>query len=432
MTSVVALDTRSAPSTSRASATIHIALLGCGNVGSAFAALVRDGSQSPLRITHALVRDCLRPRPTLHPAAERVVTGAALFTTPPDVLVELLGGIEPARTLVLEALHRGIPVVTANKSLLAAHGAELRAAATRSSTPLLYEAAVVAGVPFLSTFARRPHAAEITSLAGIANGTSNYILTRARDARCGIDKPLADAQRLGYAEPDPSSDIDGIDAAQKLVVLLQHFAHANIRTDAVETTGIRAIDCADIDHVAELGGTLKPVIFADWTGNLQAFSGPAFVPLRHQLATVDGAENAIILNGRRGRLVFRGPGAGPEVTAATVLDDVLEAMTTPRPVAFPRLERVEPTTPETGWFVTLAGSRLPGGADIADLLSSYGIYLQRTSASGRERFAAMTWPASRARVETALRAIEAAAGATVQHGAARHSCVAKHFRALEV
>ena len=228
MTSAVALDPTRAPSpeTTRASSTIHVGLLGCGNVGSAFAALTRGAAHTTLRVTHALVRDCLRPRPALDPGALRVASGAAIFEPPPDVVVELLGGIEPARSLVLESLYRGIPVVTANKSLLAAHGAELREVATRTSTPLLYEAAVIAGVPFLGNFARRPHAADVNGLVGIANGTSNYILTRARDARCGIDAALAEARQRGYAEPDPSNDIDGIDAAEKLVVLLQHFAHA--------------------------------------------------------------------------------------------------------------------------------------------------------------------------------------------------------------
>ena len=422
MTSAVARDADRASFTqpAHAAATLHIGLLGCGNVGSAFAALVRADAQRALRITHALVRDCCLPRPTLHPSAERVTDGAAIFTSPPDVVVELLGGIEPARTLVLEALKRGIPVVTANKSLLASHGAELRETATRCSTLLLYEAAVIAGVPFLGTFARRPHAAEVTSLVSIANGTSNYILTRARDARCGIEESLADAQRRGYAEPDPSNDIDGVDATEKLVVLLQHFARANICAAAVETEGIRTIDSSDIDLAAALGGTLKPVIFADWTRGLRAFTGPAFVRRQHVLASVEGIENALILNGPRGRLVFRGPGAGPEVTAATVLDDVVEAVTDPQPRPFPPLARVDAAAPDTGWYVTLAGSQMPEGIGIADLLSSYGIYLQRTHTSGGERFAAVTWPAPRARIDAALRAIEAAAG-----------CIAKRFRTLE-
>lgn len=426
MTSIVAFDAVRALSArvAPASLSIDIALLGCGNVGSAFAALAQ--LQSPerrVRITHALMRDCRRPRPTLHPAAARIDNGAAVFATPPDVLVELLGGIEPARSLIVEALHRGIPVVTANKSLLAAHGAELRDVATRTSTPLLYEAAVIAGVPFLGTFGRRPHAASVTSLLGIANGTSNYVLTRARDGRCGIDLPLADAQRLGYAEPDPSKDIDGIDAAEKLVVLLQHFAALDIQTASLETTGIRCIDARDIDHAAELGGTIKPLISADWSGRLHAFVGPAFVPSRHVLASVDGAENAIVLSGSRGRLVLRGPGAGPDVTAATVMDDVFEAATTSRPVAFPTLKPGEAVSPETSWLVTLSGAQLPGGIEIADLLASHGVYLRRTTETvggARQSFGALTWPAPRPKIEGALRALAAAA-----------VCEPKLFRALE-
>lgn len=425
MRSVVAFDAARALSArgSVASSPIDIALLGCGNVGSAFAALAQgEPATRQVRITHVLVRDCRRPRPTLQADAARIDNGTAVFATPPDVLVELLGGIEPARSLVVEALHRGIPVVTANKSLLAAHGAELRDVAARTATPLLYEAAVIAGVPFLGTFGRRPHAASVTSLAGIANGTSNYILTRARDARCGIDVPLADAQRLGYAEPDPSKDIDGIDAAEKLIVLLQHFATVDTHAPSLETTGIRSIDATDIDHAGELGGTIKPVIWADWSGRLQAFAGPAFIPSRHVLAPVDGAENAIVLTGPRGRLVFRGPGAGPDVTAATVMDDVFEAATTSRPIAFPTLEPVEPAAPETGWFLTLAAAQLPRGVEVADLLASHGIYLRRASETmvGRRSFAALTWPAPRPKIESALRALAAAAG-----------CETKLFRALE-
>ena len=152
----------------------------------------------------------------------------------------------------------------------------------------------------------------VTSLMGIANGTSNYILTRAREARCGIDVALAEAQRLGYAEPDPSKDIDGFDAAEKLVVLLQHFAGVQIRTAALEIAGIRRLQSSDIAHAAELEGTIKPVIFAAWSDRVRAFVGPAFVPARHVLASVDGAENAIVLErSSRAARVSADRGRGP-------------------------------------------------------------------------------------------------------------------------
>lgn len=418
MTSVAALEAARALCAQPSSvvSALDIALLGCGNVGAAFAAMAQEPQRDcGIRITHALVRDRLRQRPTLHPDAVRIDDVAAVFETPVDMVVELLGGLEPARTLVVEALQRGIPVVTANKSLLAAHGAELREAASRHSTPLRYEAAVIAGVPFLGAFARRPHAAEISGLLAIANGTSNYILTQARRARCGVDLPLAEAQRLGYAEPDPSKDVDGIDAAEKLVVLLQHFAGLDVPTRAIETTGIRELDATDLEHAQRLDGVVKPVVSADWSSGLQAFVGPAFLGERHVLAGVDGVENGLVLAGSRGRLVFRGPGAGPEVTAATVMDDVLEAREF-GPTTFAPLERGEPGAPDTGWFVTITSKRLPGGIEIADLLASHGVYLQRTTLSTRddESLGALTWPAPRRRIEAAFRALAAATGAVIR------------------
>jgi len=401
-----------------APASLDVALLGCGTVGSAFAGLAQlEPPDRAVRITHALVRDHGRDRPTLLPDVRRIYDGRSIFATSPDVVVELLGGIEPARTLVLEALHRGIPVVTANKSLLAAHGGELREAATRTATPLLYEAAVIAGVPFLGTFSRRPFAARVTGFTGIVNGTSNYVLTRARNERIGIAPALADAQRLGLAEPNPADDIDGIDAAEKLIVLLQQFAAVNVAPADVETDGIGRITAADIDDARALGGTIKPVIAADWSERLRAFAGPAFLGRRHLLASVDSAENALILEGPRGRMVFRGPGAGPDVTAATVLDDVHEAARATIPVTLPSLRRAQPSAPETPWFIRVTAPRLPRRIEIADLLASHGVYLQRTqrgSAGHAEGCAALTLPCSRPRIERALRALGAAARCDVR------------------
>ncbi|MEO6213781.1 MAG: homoserine dehydrogenase [Vicinamibacterales bacterium] len=407
-----------------AHAPCRVALLGCGTVGSAFAALAQLASPDRnVQITHALVRDGARARPTLRPDVVRIGDGRAVFAARPDVVVELLGGLEPARSLVIDALHRRIPVVTANKSLLARHGAELRALAARTGTPLLYEAAVIAGVPFLGTFARRPHAASITGLVGIANGTSNYLLTRARNERCGIGPALEDAQRLGLAEPDPSNDLDGIDAAEKLAVLLQHFGTFEVRTDDIETEGIRQIETVDLDQADALGGTIKPVIQADWSAGLSAFAGPAFVPSAHALATVDGADNALLLDGRHGRMLFRGPGAGPDVTAATIMDDVYEATRPASFCALPPLRRATPSPAETSWFIRLSAEQLPRSVEIADLLASHGVFLHRTHLStgiGSESFAALTFGCARSRVQRALRALDAAA-----------PCGATLFRALE-
>ena len=427
MSSVIAVDVgrelraRTLPS----SYPIDVALLGCGNVGTAFATLAGRSHKgaAPVKISTALVRDARRDRPALGDALRIARTGD-VFAGTPDVIVELLGGLEPARALVLEALQRHIPVVTANKSLLAAHGAELRAASTVTATPLLYEAAVIAGVPFLGTFARRPHAARISSIVGIVNGTTNYVLTRAAADRSDIAAALEEAQRLGLAEPDPTNDIDGIDAAEKLVVLLQHFAGVDVRLPDVERRGIRAVTAADLEHAAALDGTIKPVVAADWSAGPSAFVGPAFVPFGHLLASVDGAENAIALSGPHGRILFRGPGAGPDVTAVTVLDDVLEAAEGRAGEAHAKLRAASCGAPESEWFVSLEGDRLPRGIDTADLLASYGVFIRRTaprrSADGLERVAMLTWPADRSRVERALAALEAAC-----------ACRTRHFRALD-
>ena len=394
---------------------IEVGLLGCGNVGGAFASLTeRPHPSAPaVRVTAALVRDARRERPSLRGDALRTQQSESVFATAPDVVVELLGGIEPARTLVLEALDRRIPVVTANKSLLAAHGRELRDAAAATLTPLFYEAAVIAGVPFLGTFGRRPHAAQISSILGIANGTSNYVLTRAAADRIGIDAALATAQRLGLAEPDPTNDVEGFDAREKLVVLLQHFAGLDVAPADVEVRGIGALTAIEIAQASALGGTIKPVISADWSQGLRAFVGPAFVPADHVLAPVNDAENAVILGGPRGRIVLRGPGAGPDVTAATVLDDVLEAAHA-GPQAHPASLAASPCdAPETEWFISLAAERLPRGLEIADLLSSFGVFIRRTgqrrSSDGVDRVAALTWPCERPRIERALRSLAAAA-----------------------
>ncbi|HJR61776.1 MAG TPA: homoserine dehydrogenase [Vicinamibacterales bacterium] len=420
-------------------ASVDIALLGCGNVGTAFARLAGEdlSAGGPLKIIGALVRDAARPRE--EPALPLLTTDPrALLAQRPDVLVELLGGLEPARSLVLEALERGIPVVTANKTLLAHHGAELRNAARLTGTPLLYEAAVLAGVPFLGTFARRPHAAAASSLAGIVNGTTNFVLTRCAADGCDFAHALDDARRRGYAEPDPRNDVAGIDATEKLAVLLQHFAARSVSPGAIETAGIDSVTGTQTMHARELGGVIKPVIYADWTNEPAAFSGPAFVPSAHVLARVDGVENALLLGTRHGRLLFQGPGAGPEVTAATVLDDVREIAASvghaargplaAEPLAAEPLA-AEPATaslaaPDTEWMVTLDGAALPRGVDVADLLASHGVFAHRVSGRaihrGREHQSLLVWPVSRPQLECALLALCRASG-----------CSTRALRALE-
>jgi homoserine dehydrogenase len=390
-------------------------LLGLGHVGSAIAALAlaRPAAlERTVSITCALVRD---------PGARVRQPGVPLTTNPrdvfeggPEVIVEVIGGLDPARSLVLEALDRRIPVVTANKSLLARHGNELLTAARQAGVPLRYEASVIAGVPFLDTLARRPLASSLSSLSGILNGTSNYILSemeRGSDYRAA----LAEAQRRGFAEPDPSKDVEGIDALEKLTILLRQFTASDVSPDAIEVTGITRVSREDLVHARELGGVIKPVVHASWSGHeIDAFAGPAWVPRTHPLASLSGPTNGMRLcDGAGTALCFTGPGAGPRVTAITVLDDVIEA-TRGGWAPSPATGRARVSAPATRWLVRARGREpRPDVTSFGDRLASCGVGIERVSvgdACGRGTAWLLTHPCSRDRVEAAASTLAAAAG----------------------
>jgi homoserine dehydrogenase len=415
-------------SAQHASSEIRLGLFGLGQVGSAVATLAREHPEAlgrRLRIVSALVRDpAARARPEGVPLA---TSPREVFEKEPTVVVEALGGLEPARSVVLEAIARGIPVVTANKSLLAQHGDELLDAAAAAGVPLCYEASVIAGVPFLGTLSRRPLASSLTSFTGIVNGTTNYILTQLDRVGGTYHAALAAAQRHGFAEPDPSKDVDGLDAAEKLVVLLTQFTACRIPPGALETSGIRQITASDLSHARGLGGTIKPVVYAAWRGAaVEAFAGPAFVPAEHPLAHLHGANNGICLRDRAGsQLCFSGPGAGPDATAITLLDDVGEAMSNQVRRSSISWGQATVTSPSTRWLVKISTeSRLPPGIEIADLLGSHGIWIQRTSAQdARESGEAvwlLTYPCAESRLGAARAALSASTG-----------CATRAIRALE-
>lgn len=418
---------------------IRIGLLGAGSVGQAVirrCARWRD-ADAPIRpvIAAALVRDASRPR-GLPP--ERVTDDAELFFNPEepcDVVIEVLGGVEPARTLVARALSAGTPVVTANKSLLAAHGDELRALAAANRTSLRCEASVLAGIPLLGTLARRPLVAEVRQLSGIVNGTSNFILTAMRRESLALPAALANAIELGLAEPNADNDLLGIDACEKLVVLLAHAGAPGVRPRQIETAGITRLRPDDLVAAADFGGVIKPVAHASLDDDgVRAFVGPAYISSEHALAGIEREQNAIVLRGDSiGELLFAGPGAGPDVTAVSILDDVFEVATgqaggsaqcTVQSAQHGRGERatsnVQPSPFDlhpslTPWFVRLEfRSPPPSPARLAEFLGAHGVWLRRTadtqSSGGAFTIHALTHECWRDRLEQALAELGAATG----------------------
>jgi homoserine dehydrogenase len=306
-------------------------------------------------------------------------------------------------------------VVSANKSLIAAHGDELSRLARRRGTALRYEAACVAGVPFVGTFERRALASRASGVTAILNGTSNYILTTLSNAsRAGsFEAALADAQRLGYAEPDPSMDVSGADAAEKLTILVRLFGRLIVDPKAIPLDSLAMVEAGDIAAAAAFDGAIRPVSRASWLARMiRAQVGPAFLGGAHPLARVSGVTNGVVIDAPGGAQCYIGPGAGPDITAATLLDDVTEIVTERR-VLVPPPEPVHAAgsieRPDSAWFLRLSGSA--AHADIADLLGSYGIWCTRQSRRD-DRVYALTCPAAPARLNGALDALRAATGVT--------------------
>ncbi|MBI4477778.1 MAG: homoserine dehydrogenase [Acidobacteria bacterium] len=366
--------------------TVRIGMLGLGNVGQAVvracaaAAPILKTRGLQFKIDGALVRDPARPRRC--PLVRHVTNDPELFLRGRyDLVVEVLGGVEPARTLIARFLDRGTPVVTANKTVLAASGDALFSLAAQRNTSLRYEASAVAGVPFLGTLERRPLVSCFHALSAILNGTSNSILSLVESEGCSFDEALRRAQDLGYCEPDPSFDIDGQDAADKLIVVLRLLGVSADR-NGLEVRTIRGVSREDIMAAHALDGTLKPVVSAALRdGELAAFVGPAFVRRQHRLAQVSGPLNGFCLDGAYvDGLFYSGPGAGPDVTAATILDDAIEVTAAVAPPVVPRAATaVRCIAPLTPWFLRVGSDGAATDKQIAAVLREGGIQVERLS-----------------------------------------------------
>jgi homoserine dehydrogenase len=313
---------------------VRIALLGCGTVGEGVVRLLRRNAPilesrlgAPLVLAGIADRS-LKPNPAIGIPRSLITRDAAALVTRDDVdlVVELFGGIEPARGLILQALRAGKDVVTANKALLADHGDEIFGAAAKAGLAVGFEASVGGGIPIMRTLREALAGDRQRAIYGIVNGTCNAILTMMTDGGAEFADALAAAQRSGLAEADPTLDIEGHDAAHKLCLLVTLAFGASLKPAQVYTEGISRLTRADIAYARELGYTIKLLAIAkDDDGAIEARVHPTMIPTRHLLASVGDAFNAIYVNSEAlGASMYYGRGAGMMPTATAVVADILE------------------------------------------------------------------------------------------------------------
>lgn len=316
---------------------VKVGLLGLGTVGAGTAEILLNPAQRhpllrEIEIHRVGVRSLDKPRSVPLPP-EIFTTDLESIVTDPDVdiVVEVIGGLEPARSLILKAIAHGKHVVTANKAAIARFGDEIFTAANQAGVYVLLEAAVAGGIPVIEPLKQSLCANRIEALMGIVNGTTNYILTRMQQEGSDFNEVLSDAQRLGYAEADPTADVDGLDAADKISILASLAFGNRIKLPEVYCEGIRKISAADITYAERLGFVIKLLAIAkrdDPTGpdsdRLQVRVHPTLLPKSHPLASVNGVFNAILIQGSPvGQVMFFGPGAGSGPTASAVVADIL-------------------------------------------------------------------------------------------------------------
>ncbi len=312
---------------------LRIALLGCGVVGTQVARLLTQQPEDlrarigrRVELVGIAVRDLERRRDGLDPALFTDDALGLVSRDDLDVVVEVIGGISPADVLIATAIEHGASVVTANKALLAAQGPELFAAAERNGVDLYFEAAVAGAIPIIRPLRESLVGDEITQVLGIVNGTTNYILDKMSTEGMSFDDALAQAQELGYAEADPTADIDGFDAAAKASILASLAFHTQVRGDEVFREGITQLQVGDIQAAQAMGFEVKLLAMAQLNDDdsVSVRVHPAMVPQNHPLASVQGAYNAIFVESREaGRLMFLGPGAGGAPTASAVMGDLV-------------------------------------------------------------------------------------------------------------
>jgi homoserine dehydrogenase len=316
---------------------VRVGILGCGNVGAPLVDLIQRGRDEiaartgvELDIAAVAVRSASKERSVaLAPGVLTTDAAAVVDDASIDVIVEVIGGIEPARTLIAKALATKKPVVTGNKELLANVGAELFAAANDAGVDLLFEAAVAGGIPLIRPLRESLVGERITRVMGIVNGTTNYILTRMTEEGVSYNEALAEAQSLGYAERDPTADVEGYDAGAKAAIIASIAFGARVVAGDVYHEGISGITEADISFAKRLGYVVKLLAIVESVdGAIGVRVHPSMVPHSHPLASVRESYNAVFVEGEAvGNLMFYGRGAGGSPTASAVLGDLIDAAT---------------------------------------------------------------------------------------------------------
>jgi len=381
--------------------TLNIGMLGCGNVGAEVARLLstdngdfaaRAGAE--LVLTKIAVRDLKKARAEINPAlftsdAESVVSDPAI-----SIVIEVMGGINPARELLLKAMKNGKSVVTANKALLAKHGAELFDAATEYGVDLYYEASVGGAIPILRPLRESIVGDHVTRIMGIVNGTTNYILTKMDEEGLPFDSVLKEAQALGYAEADPTADVAGHDAAAKAAILASLAFHSRVADSDVYCQGITEISATDVSVAKAIDHVIKLLAIAELTtdGKISVRVHPTLIPRSHPLAAVRNAFNAVFVEAESaGELMFYGRGAGGEPTASAILGDVIAVArhksggsVGPRESGYAERDIAPIGDVKTRYLIRLNVADKPGVlAAIAQIFASQNVSIQTVRQAGR-------------------------------------------------
>lgn len=330
---------------------IKVGLLGLGTVGTGVVRIVEGHQEdlqrqtgTPIRIERILVQDKSKERQLQIDSSKLTEDPWEVIDDPEiDIIIEVMGGVEHTKSLILEALDRGKHIITANKDLMALHGPEILSKAQANRCDVLYEASVAGGIPIIRTLIEGFSSDRITKIMGIVNGTTNYILSKMSQEGATYDEVLKEAQELGYAEADPTSDVEGLDAARKMTILATLGFHTNVDLEDVSVRGISDVTREDIQYGKQLGYELKLLGIAERQDQLISISvEPTMVRRSHPIASVNGVFNAVYVYGEAvGETMFYGPGAGELPTATSIVADLV-AITRNLKLGVNGLTRMEP------------------------------------------------------------------------------------------